>query len=140
MKCNQVQEKLLHFIGKELSPQIREHLLGCEECERKYRILQETEKSLEDLGGAVRAGSVSMEAPPFLPIRRRSFWQEIRDKLETPVAGVGAVCYRCGGAVIVRCGDLFTACPPPDAFPGRCFPFFILLSNLPVLYRAMGCR
>ena len=85
MKCNQVQEKLLHSIGKGLSPQIRDHLLGCEECERKHRILQETQKSLEDLGGAVRAGSVSMEAPPFLPIRRRSFWQEIRDKLETPV-------------------------------------------------------
>ena len=44
MKCNQVQEKLLRSIGEELSPQIREHLLGCEECERKYRILQETQK------------------------------------------------------------------------------------------------
>ena len=52
MKCNQVQEKLLHSIDKELSPQIRDHLLGCEECERKYRILQETQKSLEDFGGA----------------------------------------------------------------------------------------
>ena len=67
MKCNQVQEKLLHSIDKELSPQIRDHLLGCEECERKYRILQETEKSLEDLAGAVRDGSISMEAPPFPP-------------------------------------------------------------------------
>ena len=85
MKCNQVQEKLLHSIDKELSPQIRDHLLGCEECERKYRILQETEKSLKDFGGAVRAGSISMAAPPFPPIRRRSVWLEIRDKLKTPV-------------------------------------------------------
>ena len=59
MKCNRVQEKLLRSIGEELSPQIREHLLGCEECERKYRILQETEKSLKDLGAVVRSGSVS---------------------------------------------------------------------------------
>ena len=85
MKCNQVQEKLLHSIDKELSPQIRDHLLGCEECERKYRILQETEKSLEDLAGAVRDGSISMEAPPFPPVRRRSVWIEIRDSLKTPV-------------------------------------------------------
>ena len=85
MKCNRVQEKLLHSIGKELPPQIRDHLLGCEECERKYRILQETEKSLEDFGGAVRDGSISMEAPPFPPVRRRSVWLEIRDKLKTPV-------------------------------------------------------
>ena len=85
MKCNQVQEKLLHSIDKELSPQIRDHLLGCEECERKYRILQQTEKSLEDLAGAVRDGSISMEAPPFPPIRRRSIWTEIRDSLKTPV-------------------------------------------------------
>ena len=85
MKCNQVQEKLLHSIDKELSPQIREHLLGCEECERKYRIVQETQKSLEDFGGAVRDGAVSMEAPPFPPIRRRSFWLEIWDSLKTPV-------------------------------------------------------
>ena len=85
MKCNQVQEKLLHSIDKELSPQIRHHLLGCEECERKYRILQETEKSLEDLAGAVRDGSILMEAPPFPPILRRSIWIEIRDSLKTPV-------------------------------------------------------
>ena len=85
MKCNQVQEKLLHSIDKELSPQIRHHLLGCEECERKYRILQETQKSLEDFGGAVRDGSISMEAPPFPPILRRSIWIEIRDSLKTPV-------------------------------------------------------
>lgn len=85
MKCNQVQERLLHSIDKELSPQIREHLLGCEECERKYRILQETQKSLVDFGRAVRDGSISMEAPPFLPARRRSFWIEIRDSLKTPV-------------------------------------------------------
>ena len=85
MKCNQVQEKLLHSIDKELPPQIRDHLLGCEECERKYRILQETEKSLKDFGGALRAGSISMEAPPFPPVRRRSFWLEIRDSLKTPV-------------------------------------------------------
>ena len=85
MKCNQVQEKLLHSIGKELSPQIRDHLLGCEECERKYRILQETQKSLEDFGNAVRDDSISMEAPPFPPARRRSFWIEIRDSLKTPV-------------------------------------------------------
>ena len=85
MKCNQVQEKLLHTIDKELSPRVREHLLGCEECERKYQILQETQKSLEDFGGAVRDGSVSMDAPPFPPVRRRSFWAEIRDSLKTPV-------------------------------------------------------
>ena len=85
MKCNRVQEKLLRSIGEELSPQIREHLLGCQECERKHKILQETEKSLKDLGGAVRAGSISVTAPPFPPVRRRSFWLEIRDKLETPV-------------------------------------------------------
>ena len=85
MKCNRVQEKLLRSIGEELPPQIREHLLGCEECERKYRILQQTEKSLENLAGAVRDGSISMEAPPFPPVRRRSIWLEIRDKLKTPV-------------------------------------------------------
>ncbi len=85
MKCNQVQEKLLRSIGEELSHQIREHLLGCEECERKYRILQETGKSLEDFAGAVREGSISMEAPPFPPVRRRSVWLEIRDRLQTPV-------------------------------------------------------
>ena len=85
MKCNQVQEKLLHSIDKELSPQIREHLLGCEECEQKYRILQETQKSLRNFGSAVRDGSISMEAPPFPPVRRRSFWIEIRDSLKTPV-------------------------------------------------------
>ena len=85
MKCNQVQEKLLHSIDEELSPQIRAHLLGCEECEQKYRILQETQKSLEDFGRAVRDGSISMEAPPFPPVRRRSFWIEIRDSLKTPV-------------------------------------------------------
>ena len=85
MKCNQVQEKLLCSIGEELSPQIREHLLGCQECERKHKILQETEKSLKDLGGAVRAGSISVTAPPFPPVRRRSFWLEIRDSLKTPV-------------------------------------------------------
>ncbi len=85
MKCNRVQEKLLRSIGEELPPQIRKHLLGCEECERKYSILQQTEKSLEDLAGAVREGSISMEAPPFPPIRRRSIWIEIRDSLKTPV-------------------------------------------------------
>ncbi len=85
MKCNQVQEKLLHSIDQELSPQIRDHLLGCEECERKYRILQETEKSLEDFAGAVRDGSISIEAPPFPPVRRRSVWIEIRNSLKTPV-------------------------------------------------------
>ena len=85
MKCNQVEEKLIHSIDEELSPQIREHLLGCEECEQKYRILQETQKSLRDFGRAVRDGSISMEAPPFPPVRRRSFWIEIRDNLKTPV-------------------------------------------------------
>ena len=85
MKCNRVQEKLLRSIGEEVSLQIREHLLGCKECERKYRILQETEKSLEDFGSSVRDGSISMEAPPFPPVRRRSVWIEIRDKLKTPV-------------------------------------------------------
>ena len=85
MKCNQVQEKLRHSIDRELSPQIRDHLLGCEECERRHRILQETEKSLEDFGDAVRAGSISMAAPPFPSIRHRSFWLEISDKLKTPV-------------------------------------------------------
>ncbi len=85
MKCNRVQEKLLRSIGEELPPQIREHLLGCEECERKYSILQQTEKSLEDLAGVVRDGSILMEAPPFPPVRRRSIWIEIRDSLKTPV-------------------------------------------------------
>ena len=85
MKCNQVQEKLLHPIDKELSPQIRDHLLSSEECERQYRILQEMQKSLEDFGNAVRDGSISVEAPPFPPVRRRSFWIEIRNSLKTPV-------------------------------------------------------
>ena len=92
MKCYQVQEKLLHSIDKELSPQIRAHLLGCKECERKYRILQETQKSLEDFGRAVRDGSISMETPPFPPVRRRSVWIEIRDKSENAGAGVDAIC------------------------------------------------
>ena len=85
MKCSQVQEKLPQSIGGELSSQIQEHLLGCKECEQRYRILQETERSLEDFGSAVRGGSISMEAPPFPPVRRRSFWIEIRDSLKTPV-------------------------------------------------------
>ena len=85
MKCNRVQEKLLRSIGEELAPHIRAHLLDCKACERKYRILQETEKSLEDFAGAVREGSISMEAPPFPPVQRRSFWIEIRDSLKTPV-------------------------------------------------------
>ena len=85
MKCNRVQEKLLRSIGEELAPHIRAHLLDCKACERKYRILQKTQKSLEDFGGAVRGGSISMEAPPFPPVRRRSFWTEIRDGLKTPV-------------------------------------------------------
>ena len=85
MKCNRVQEKLLRSIGEELAPHIRAHLLDCKECEQKYRILQETQKSLEDFAGAVRDGSVSMEAPPFPPVRRRSVWIEMRDKLKTPV-------------------------------------------------------
>ena len=85
MKCNRVQERLLRSIGEKLSPRIRDHLLGCEECERKYRILQETQKSLEDFGGAVRDGSISMEAPPLPPVRRRSIWTEIGDSLKTPV-------------------------------------------------------
>ena len=86
MKCNQVQEKLLRSIGEELSPQIREHLLGCEECERKYRILQETEKSLKDFGAMLfELVLFRRTAPPFPPVRRRSFWLEIRDKLKTPV-------------------------------------------------------
>ena len=85
MKCNRVQEKLLRSIGEELAPHIRAHLLDCKACERKYRILQETEKSLEDFAGAVREGSISMEAPPFPPVRRRSVWIEIRDSLKTPV-------------------------------------------------------
>ena len=85
MKCNRVQEKLLRSISEELSPQIREHLLGCEACERKYRILQETEKSLKDFGDAIRTDSISATAPPFLPVRHRSLWLEIREKLKTPV-------------------------------------------------------
>ena len=85
MKCNRVQEKLLRSIGEELAPHIRAHLLDCKACERKYRILQETEKSLEDFGDAVRDGSISMEAPPFPPVRRRSVWIEIHDSLKTPV-------------------------------------------------------
>ena len=96
MKCNRVEEKLIHSIDKELSPQIREHLLGCKECERKYRILQETQKSLRDFGRTVRDGSISMAAPPFPPVRRRSFWIELRDSLKTPVpmwvpSAIGAV-------------------------------------------------
>ena len=47
--------------------------------------MQETQKSLEDFGGAIRDGSISMKAPPFPPVRRRSFWIEIRDSLKTPV-------------------------------------------------------
>ena len=85
MKCSQVQEKLPQFIGGELSSQIQEHLLGCKECEQRYRILQETQKSLEDLGRAVRDGSISMETPPFPPVRRRSLWIKIRESLKTPV-------------------------------------------------------
>ena len=47
--------------------------------------MQETQKSLEDFGGAIRDGSISMKAPPFPPVRRRSFWIEIRNSLKTPV-------------------------------------------------------
>ena len=112
MKCNRVQEKLLHSIDKELSPQIRDHLLSCEECEQQYRILQETQKSLEDFGGAVRDGSISIEAPPFPPIRRRSFWIELRDSLKTPVpvwvpSLIGAV------GVLLFVAAIFTPFAPP---------------------------
>lgn len=85
MKCHQVQEELLRSIDKTLSPRLRDHLLSCEECEREYSILQKTEQSLKNFGEAVRAGSISMEAPPVPSVRRRSFWLAIRDKLKTPV-------------------------------------------------------
>ena len=85
MKCDQVQEKLLHSMGKALSPQLRDHLLRCEECEREYSILQRTEQSLKNFGDAVRAGSISMEPPPVPSVQPRSFWLRIRDKLKTPV-------------------------------------------------------
>ena len=75
MKCNQVQEKLLHSIDKELSPQIREHLLGCKECERKYRILQETQRSLEDFWWRCSRTVLSQwRHRPFPPVRRRPVW------------------------------------------------------------------
>ncbi len=85
MTCNQIQEKLLRMIGKELPPEIRRHLKECEECERKNRIFQGTEETLRDLGESVRSGVISMSPPPFPSIRRRSFWSGILGHLKTPV-------------------------------------------------------
>ncbi len=94
MTCNQIQEKLLRMIGKELPPEIRKHLRECEECERKNRILQATEESLKDLGDAVRSGIAPMSPPPFPSIRRRSFRSGILGHLKTPVPiwAASAIC------------------------------------------------
>ncbi len=82
MKCSRVQKKLLHYIDKDLSARaskpIRAHLLECEACERRHTILQETEKSLHDLGAAVRAGHFPMKAPRVPPLEQPSFWTRIR--------------------------------------------------------------
>ena len=53
MTCNRIQEELLHLIGKELPPEIRKHLQECEKCERKNRIFQATEESLDNLGDSI---------------------------------------------------------------------------------------
>ena len=53
MTCNQIQEKLLHLIDKEIPSEIRRHLMECEGCERKNQALRATEESLKDFGNAV---------------------------------------------------------------------------------------
>lgn len=85
MTCDQIQEKLLYLIDKEIPSEIRRHLKGCAECERKNRIFQGTEETLRDLGEAVRSGASSMAPPPFPSIRQRSFWKGILSQLKTPV-------------------------------------------------------
>ncbi len=85
MTCNQIQEKLLYLIDKEIPSEIRRHLRECAECERKNRIFQGTEETLRDLGEAVRSGANSMAPPPFPSIRQRSFWTGIFNQLKTPV-------------------------------------------------------
>ena len=85
MTCNRIQEELLHLIGKELPPEIRKHLQECEKCERKNRIFQATEESLDNLGDSIRSNAISMSPPPFPTIRGRSFWSGILGHLKTPV-------------------------------------------------------
>ena len=85
MTCNQIQEKLLHLIDKEIPSEIRRHLMECEECERKNRTLRATEESLKDFGNAVRSDAISMSPPPFPSIQQRSFWNSILSQLKTPV-------------------------------------------------------
>ena len=85
MTCNQIQEKLLHLIDKEIPSEIRRHLMECEECERKNQALRATEESLKDFGNAVRSDAISMSPPPFLSIRQRSFWNDILSQLKKPV-------------------------------------------------------
>ena len=85
MTCNQIQEKLLHLIDKEIPSEIRRHLMECEGCERKNQALRATEESLKDLGKAVRSGATAMPSPPFLSIRQRSFWNDILSQLKKPV-------------------------------------------------------
>ena len=85
MTCNQIQEKLLHLIDKEIPSEIRRHLMECEGCERKNQALRATEESLKDFGNAVRSDAISMSPPPFPSIRRRSFWNGILSQLKTPV-------------------------------------------------------
>lgn len=85
MTCNQIQEKLLYLIDKEIPSEIRRHLKECAECERKNRIFQGTEETLRDLGEAVRSGANFMASPPFPSIRQRSFWKGILSQLKTPV-------------------------------------------------------
>lgn len=89
MKCKAVQEQLFHYMDRESSAEeskrIRDHLLTCGECEQKYKLYQETHKALKDFGGAIRAGLVSMEAPPFPTLQRSPLWLRIRNWLEIPV-------------------------------------------------------
>ena len=94
MTCNQIQEKLLYLIDKEIPSEIRRHLKECAECERKNRIFQGTEETLRDLGEAIRSGANSMAPPPFPSIRQRSFWTGILSQLKTPapIWAPSAVC------------------------------------------------
>ena len=85
MTCNQIQEKLLHLIDKEIPSEIRRHLMECEGCERKNQALRATEESLKDLGKAFRSGATAMPSPPFPSIQQRSFWNSILSQLKTPV-------------------------------------------------------
>ena len=67
MTCNQIQEKLLHLIDKEIPSEIRRHLMECEECERKNQAFGRQRNHLKI--------SAMPLGPTLSPCHRRRFRQ-----------------------------------------------------------------